>query len=95
MIKQKMEFLCEEILDELLVNQKKSTKKERVKLFVTLIKHRLDKSESGYHVFNYADKSDFYMTELALVTESKMNISIPKSKIPYWIDMLGVMNFIF
>ena len=35
-IKQKMEFLYEEILDELLVNQKSLTKTERVKLFVTL-----------------------------------------------------------
>ena len=33
-IKQKMEFSCEEILDELLVNQKSLTKTERVKLFV-------------------------------------------------------------
>ena len=35
-IKQKMEFLYEEILDDLLVNQKSLTKTERVKLFVTL-----------------------------------------------------------
>ena len=35
-IKQKMELLYEEILDELLVNQKSLTKTERVKLFVTL-----------------------------------------------------------
>ena len=33
-IKQKMELLYEEILDELLVNQKNLTKTERVKLFV-------------------------------------------------------------
>ena len=35
-IKQKMELLYEEILDDLLVNQKSLTKTERVKLFVTL-----------------------------------------------------------
>ena len=35
-IKQKMELLYEEILDELLVNQKSLTKTERVKVFVTL-----------------------------------------------------------
>lgn len=35
-IKQKMELLYEEILDELLVNQKSLTKTQRVKLFVTL-----------------------------------------------------------
>ena len=35
-IKQKMELLYEEILDDLLVNQKNLTKTERIKLFVTL-----------------------------------------------------------
>ena len=35
-IKEKMELLYEEILDELLLNQKSLTKTERVKLFVTL-----------------------------------------------------------
>jgi len=35
-IKQKMELLHEEILDDLILNQKSLTKTERVKLFVTL-----------------------------------------------------------
>ena len=35
-IKQKMELLYEKVLDDLLVNQDKLTKTERVKLFVTL-----------------------------------------------------------
>jgi hypothetical protein len=35
-IKEKMEILYEKVLDDLLVNQEKLTKTERVKLFVTL-----------------------------------------------------------
>ena len=35
-IKEKMEMLYEKVLDDLLVNQDKLTKTERVKLFVTL-----------------------------------------------------------
>jgi len=60
---------------------------------VALIKDRLDKTESGYHIFNYADKPDFSMTELVSVIENKMNISVPKSKIPYWLGMLGGYGF--
>tara|TARA_B100000900_G_C20601770_1_gene725962 strand:- start:5051 stop:6031 length:981 start_codon:yes stop_codon:yes gene_type:complete len=56
---------------------------------VAFIKDRLDKLDSGYHVFNYADKPDFSMTELVKIIENKMNISTPKLKIPYWIGGLG------
>ena len=45
-IKQKMEFLYEEILDDLLVNQKSLTKTERVKLFVTLSNYIFPKTKS-------------------------------------------------
>jgi hypothetical protein len=45
-IKQKMELLYEEILDELLVNQKSLTKTERVKLFVTLSNYIFPKTKS-------------------------------------------------
>ena len=62
---------------------------------VALIKYRLDSSEPGYHVFNYADKPDFTMTELVSVIESKMNISISKLKIPYWMGMLCGIGFDF
>ena len=44
-IKQKMELLYEEILDDLLVNQKSLTKTERVKLFVTLSGYILPKNK--------------------------------------------------
>ena len=45
-IKQKMELLYEEILDELLVNQKSLTKTERVKLFITLSNYIFPKTKS-------------------------------------------------
>jgi len=55
---------------------------------VALIKNRVDKQELGYHVFNYADKPDFTMTELVSLIESKLNISISKLRIPYLIGMI-------
>lgn len=60
---------------------------------VAFIKDRLQKKEHGYHVFNYADKPDFTMVELVLVIEKKMNLRIPKTKIPYTIGMLGGVVF--
>ena len=62
---------------------------------VALIKDRIEKTESGLHIFNYADKPDFSMTELVKVIEAKMNISVPKAKIPYWLGMLGGYGFDF
>ena len=56
---------------------------------VAFIKDRLRKKELGFHVFNYADKPDFSMTELTQLVEKKMNINLPKQKIPYWLGMLG------
>ena len=55
---------------------------------VTFIKSRLDKNESGYHVFNYADKPDYTMTELTQVIEDKMKLTLPKQRIPYWLGVL-------
>ena len=44
-IKDKMEMLYEKVLDDLLINQDKLTKTERVKLFVTLIQLHLPKNK--------------------------------------------------
>ena len=62
---------------------------------VALINDRIEKNVSGFHIFNYADKPDFSMTELVKVIEAKMNISVPKVKIPYWLGMLGGYGFDF
>ena len=56
---------------------------------VAFIKDRIEKKEVGFHVFNYVDKPDYSMTELVNLIEDKMNISIPKLKIPYWLGILG------
>ena len=60
---------------------------------VALIKYKLERSKEGYHVFNYADKPDYSMNELTQFIEEKMNIKIPKLKIPYWFGMLGGYGF--
>lgn len=60
---------------------------------VALIQDRLEKNEVGFHVFNYADKPDFSMTELVNVIENKMSLRIPKKQIPYWLGMLGGYGF--
>jgi len=60
---------------------------------VALIKDRLLKMEIGYNVFNYADKPDFSMNELTQLIEKKMNLKIPKVKIPFWMGMLAGYGF--
>ena len=60
---------------------------------VALIKYKLETTKEGYHVFNYADKPDYSMNELTQLIEEKMNIKIPRLKIPYWFGMLGGYGF--
>ena len=55
---------------------------------VAFIKDRLYKNEFGYHVFNYADKPDYTMTELTRVIEDKMKLTLPKQRMPYWLGVL-------
>jgi nucleoside-diphosphate-sugar epimerase len=62
---------------------------------VALIKNRLEKSEPGYHVFNYADKPDFSMVELTQTVEEKMKIKLFSIKIPYLLGMIGGYSFDF
>jgi hypothetical protein len=45
-IKEKIELLYEEVLDDLLINQDKLTKTERVKVFVTLSNYIFPKTKS-------------------------------------------------
>ena len=45
-IKDKMELLYEKVLDDLLINQDKLTKTDRVKLFVTLSNYIFPKTKS-------------------------------------------------
>ena len=45
-LKEKMEMLYEKVLDDLLINQEKLTKTERVKVFVTLSNYIFPKTKS-------------------------------------------------
>ena len=45
-IKEKMELLYEKVLDDLIINQEKLTKTERVKVFVTLSNYIFPKTKS-------------------------------------------------
>jgi len=56
---------------------------------VSFIKNRLEVNESGYHIFNYADKPDYSMSELTQIIQKKMGIKPSNIKIPFWIGMLG------
>ena len=56
---------------------------------VALIKNKLEKTEPGFHIFNYADKPDFSMVELTQKIEEKMKIKLSGIKIPYLLGMIG------
>lgn len=60
---------------------------------VAFIKHRLDLTEEGYHVFNYVDKPDLTMTSLLKVIEKSLNKKIPSIRIPIWLGFLGGYGF--
>ncbi len=62
---------------------------------VAFIKHRIEKAEIGYYVFNYSDKPDLSMSELTSFVEKKMSLNISKINIPFWIGILGGYAFDF
>ena len=63
-IKEKMELLYEKVLDDLLINQDKLTKTERVKVFVTLSNYIFPKTKSVRDKFTLEklkeNKDDFF-----------------------------------
>lgn len=56
---------------------------------IAFIKHRLENSEEGYHVFNYVDKPDLSMRALLDVVEKCLEKKIPSIRIPIWLGYLG------
>ena len=58
-IKQKMELLHEEILDDLILNQKSLTKTERLKLFVTLSGYIFPKNKPIEEDYESENSSNF------------------------------------
>ncbi|MDA8930854.1 hypothetical protein N9J07_05685, partial [Bacteroidia bacterium] len=57
-VKEKMELLYEKVLDDLLKNQEKLTKTERVKLFVTLSNYIFPKTKSVRDKFTLEQLKD-------------------------------------
>ena len=66
-IKEKMELLYEKVLDDLLINQDKLSKTERVKVFVTLSNYIFPKTKSVRDKFTLEKlkekKEDFFNQE--------------------------------
>ena len=67
-IKEKMELLYEKVLDDLLVNQEKLTKTERVKIFVTLSGHLFPKNKPV--IEEKAEQPLFIFSDLETTTKS-------------------------
>lgn len=57
------------------------------------IKYQLENVKPGYQVYNYIDKPDFSMNELASQVETSLNKHIPSTHFPYWLGMLGGVGF--
>lgn len=47
----------------------------------------------GYRIFNYIDKPDFNMNELAAQVEKSLKKKIPSIRIPYFLGILGGYGF--
>lgn len=60
---------------------------------VAFIKFQLEKTTSGYHVFNYIDKPDLNMNDLVAQVEESLSKKIPSTHFPYWLGMMGGFGF--
>ena len=67
-IKEKMVLLYEKVLDDLLINQEKLTKTERVKIFVTLSGHLFPKNKPV--IEEKAEQPLFIFSDLETTTKS-------------------------
>ena len=66
-----------------------------VRNVVEFIKFRSELNQKGYHVFNYADKPDYSMSELIKIIEIKMKMKLPRIKIPLLFGMIVGLMFDF
>lgn len=57
------------------------------------ISYHLKNSKPGYEVFNYIDKPDLNMNDLAAQVEKSLDKHIPSTHFPYWLGMLGGFGF--
>lgn len=56
---------------------------------VSFVKYMIEHCTIGYNVFNYIDKPDYNMNDLACLVEKVLNKNIPSVHFPYWMGMLG------
>lgn len=57
------------------------------------IQFQLQKTGTGYEVYNYIDKPDLNMNELVGQVEISLNKKIPSTHFPYWLGMFGGFGF--
>jgi hypothetical protein len=80
-IKEKMELLYEKVLDDLLMNQEKLTKTERVKVFVTLSNYIFPKTKSVRDKFTLDIAPCFSLDDERLKIIKELNYSYDSSEI--------------
>lgn len=60
---------------------------------IAFIHFLIENQKEGYNVYNYVDKPDFTTNDLVHHTGKILNKSIPTTRIPYWLGMLGGYGF--
>lgn len=56
---------------------------------IAFIRYMIFDQRTGYNVFNYVDKPDFTTNDLVYHTGNILGKSIPTTRIPYWLGMMG------
>ncbi|WP_294183482.1 NAD-dependent epimerase/dehydratase family protein [Sphingobacterium siyangense] len=56
---------------------------------IAFIRYMIFDQRRGYNVFNYVDKPDFTTNDLVYHTGNILGKSIPTTRIPYWLGMMG------
>ena len=91
-IKEKMEMLYEKVLDDLLVNQEKLTKTERVKVFVTLSNYIFSKTKSVLNQFTINQLKEIAYRIKYINVEQVRKLAEPLKKNGYGQYFLNLIN---
>ena len=59
----------------------------------SFLKHNIEATDPGIHIYNYVDDPDISMNELVSICESALNKKVPKVRIPYFIGIMGGTTF--
>lgn len=71
-------------------NQKSMTYVGNIIAFLYFL---IREKKQGYQIYNYVDKPDFTTNDLVYHTGEILGKSIPTTKIPYWLGMVGGYGF--